>query len=412
MLSFGFSTLAEIKRRLDISPDDLSTDTLLQDILHLTAGSIENEAGRALRRVHAVTEFFTGGNRTIRTSSAPIAQIHSIRESSIRDFSDSDNYTELVQGTDYVLDDDGQVPGKSGVIRRLDTKWSGSVSSPGEIQVVYTGGFISDEEVALSNGTTIINSSNEIQDSGIQRLEASLDEFFYSIVSPSSGVIQFFEFGSFPADDIHSRAIVEFSTKNIILPSWDIVSLEAEFGLRGSTAASHVISAYLLPGPLVLGGSELSDLYDATGGTLVHSFTIASNVLSVQNFSFSDPLVAAARELFNDTLVDGHISFVFKKTVLDNIISELATIENTANSLHPTLTITHRNPAINSFPVPSDLRNANLIQTAYEFQQRKQPGLISKGTKGKFASGFFEMKTLATLLPEVQQIAARYQRPY
>ena len=124
MLDYGFVTLAQFKQRFGISAADTTDDAMLQRLINDTAGMLENAAGRTLRRDHARTEYFRGGEYTIRVACSPIAKIHSIRESETRDFTTSGSYTELVDGTDYVVDEgqDGMRPGETGVIRRLGSK--------------------------------------------------------------------------------------------------------------------------------------------------------------------------------------------------------------------------------------------------------------------------------------------------
>ena len=161
MLPYGFATLAELKARLGINTSITDHNTTLQEIINGVSGAIESIAGRQLRRSHRTVEFFTGGGYLIRTRMAPIAKVHSIRESDTRDFETSDSYEELTEdATDgFMLERDamGRESGASGFIRRLGQKWLGNANSPGLIRVEYTGGYKSEEEIALENATVILS---------------------------------------------------------------------------------------------------------------------------------------------------------------------------------------------------------------------------------------------------------------
>jgi hypothetical protein len=99
---YPFVSLADFKTRLKIS--NATEDDLLSQILEMVSDTLELVgAGRRLRRLHRQREVFNGGERLIRVRTHPIAKIHSIRESSTRDFETSGSYTELTEGTDYVL---------------------------------------------------------------------------------------------------------------------------------------------------------------------------------------------------------------------------------------------------------------------------------------------------------------------
>src|SRR5690606_5539621 len=100
------------------------------------------------RRAENFVEYFDGGGYSLRASLTPIVSVSSIRESETWDFDTSGEYTELTDGTDYVLApgrDPGHrisAPGGSGVIRRRVGRWMGNERSrPGQVRVTYTGGY-------------------------------------------------------------------------------------------------------------------------------------------------------------------------------------------------------------------------------------------------------------------------------
>ena len=191
MLNTGFATVDDLKCRLRFG--DNIDDTLLLEILTATAGAIENAAGRTLRREHARVEVFEGGGRTLRVGVWPIAKVHSIRESEGRDFSDSDNYIELTEDTDYVLQPGPHgMPGSTGIIRRLNANWAGSVKSPGKTQVIYTGGYKTDGEIELEDTTGSLTTSGDILSYGLKQRLTGGSGLAYTYQHEATGDIHCF----------------------------------------------------------------------------------------------------------------------------------------------------------------------------------------------------------------------------
>lgn len=393
MLDYGMVSVEEFKAHVGIK-DDVD-DAVIQRIINMTAATIERAAGRPLRRDHARTEYFPGGGRVIRVDVAPIAQVHSVRESETRNFTDPDQYQELVEGTDYIIDteEDGGRKGESGVLRRLNSKWLGSASNPGQVQVIYTGGYKTDEEVNLENGTiTIGTSQGDVEDYNLYRtsnpvlhsVERDTDEY-YLVGTDRHGILR-------------------FRTAGVMLPTWGISGYTFRHFVRGSVAFLNY-SLYLLSVDPQL--SSLPDLFAAVeNGTFFASAVAVNNTnFGVVTFStLSDDTTA----LMQRSVVDGHITFGF---VRSGDLIQIASTENPQSAIRPTLRITHRSLSSDVFSMPGDLKHANLVQAVHEYQTRKQPGMISQAMRGvAVASGASYLKTQARLLPEVEEIAASYRR--
>jgi len=405
MLDYGFITKAELKTQLTVA--DTVDDALLQQIINLTAGAIESVAGRPLRRDHARAEYFPGGRKTIRVDVSPIAKIHSIRESETRDFSDSDNYEELVEDTDYVLEagaSDGGRPGEGGVIRRLDGKWLGSEDSPGQVQVIYTGGYKADEEAVLENSTTTISAAADISDYTVRRVDA----VSHFVENDSATEIEFH--AAVPAD-AGRFGVVRFSTRgtSIVLPTWIPLQLALSVYIRlaNSTLPSIQIGYICLLDTLDPSSSLPVDIYNAvlTESTFF-PLAMSSAAMTASGGSLSSD---TNRTRIQNALRLEHLSFAFH--TLGTEFAYLASVDHATSALRPQLTIVHRRGISDSFNTPDDLRQANMLQAVHEFQTRKQPGMIAQAMRGvAIASGASYMKTQARLLPEVEAIAMAYRR--
>lgn len=134
-------TTAQVKARLGIT--DTSWDTIIDEIILSVAAQIERAAGRQLRRTTtAVTEKHTGGGRRLAMQHYPIVSgdITSVRESAVRDWTTSGSYTSLTLGTDYVFES-GENDGQSGIFIRLNQDWMGDEDNPGQVQIIYKGGY-------------------------------------------------------------------------------------------------------------------------------------------------------------------------------------------------------------------------------------------------------------------------------
>lgn len=414
MLPYAFATLAEFKRRLGIT--DTVDDTLLQELLNGTAGVIESAAGRTLRRDHARTEYFRGGNRLIQTDLAPIAKVHSIRESSTRDFETSGEYEELEEGTDYVLDPgpDGGRPGENGFIRRLNSKWMGSEISPGQVRVVYTGGFVTDDEIAAQ-------SSGEILD---LRQNSRM-----SLLLPSRNYWLDAEAGHYlsePATVSQESLAVTVADECLILLVFDVrgwlspgsvfsfLSVSAGAAAGGGPLGSPAGRFYLLPAALrpdmCTPAQIVAGLTDAVD---YGSFVAGGGGGVLASTSFVYPLKSAANEVFlRDAVASGFLSFVVKADAGEGELS-VATPYCSTTAYRPGLNANFVALLDTAFGVPADLRNANLLQAVHEYRTKAMPGMISQSLRAStVASGASYLKTAADLLPEVRDIAMRYRRMF
>lgn len=407
----GFATLDEFKARLGIS--DAGDDTLMTEILRSTASLIEMVAGRPLRRRHGRTEILSGGQRTIRLGVEPIAQVHRIRESASRDFVDSDNYTDLVEGTDFIREaGGGGRPGDTGVLRRLGgSNWLGDeLDNAGQIEVVFTGGYKTDDEVELENGTATINSLPSILDYGIKR-QLSLDYDVVRgtiapllVVKDSTGLV---------------RSFFRFDVHGVLFPTWLILGLRLDLYASLVSVGDLSINAFLLS--LDAGGPDLSAIFadlDSSGAAVQFDVTEVIDQTDPYRIRFeipdsADP--AGIKSLANTGVFAGHISvgvmLVDEGTNSDGIA--IQTSEDTVAIQLPKLVIDHRKLADDFNVIPGDLRHGNLLQAVHEYQQRKQPGVLSVSQRGiSVASGAGLKKPSAEILPAVEAIAKSYRLLY
>jgi hypothetical protein len=403
MLPYGFATLAQLKSRLEIG--DTNHDELLQLLINGSAGAIERAAGRTLRREHARTEYFRGGGRAIRLGVAPVVKIHSVRESETRDFETSGSHEELTEGTDWVFDDaDGQQEGETGVLRRLDGgKWLGSERSPGRVQVVYTGGFKSDEEAALENTAVTISSSDQIVDFVAKRAATLGVPSIHTIVDEASADLACVE----SATGDRYRPIFRFDTKNLLLPEWGIVSFEFWYARKRLTGSDIFYNMNLIESGDPASADAVS-LFDAAGSgtTLEARDTDGTNYTLWRYQPSSDAQVA----LIQASLRRGYIGFAMVNIVGQATIN-FASRDHATSTYWPYLVIGHRRLVDDPFSTPDDLRHANLIQAGHEYTTRKSSGFLSqfaRGAAGAAGGGF--LKQSSALLPEVRDIALSYRR--
>ncbi|HUS98633.1 MAG TPA: hypothetical protein VMX97_18055 [Hyphomicrobiaceae bacterium] len=425
MLLDAFATLAELKSWLGIATNDTTDDALLLSMLRGTAGVIEGMAGRPLIRKHAREEVFVGGRETIRIDVPPIAKLHSVRESETRDFETSGAYEELAEGTDFVFDEiGGGREGESGVIRRLDGKWLGSAKSPGRVRVVYTGGFKTDGESEIENARVTLSDASAISIytltmPGTDTYTVSAEYFDDDTPDTSRCILPYY---SIPSSRDYSLGVLRFDLTGLILPTWNLVQCDLYWSnIETDEAKQTTIVPVLFATPdLDPAGSDYESLWDeiSVGGN-GHDVANVSCLSSggwYQNAMLGIMDTSAIVALFQQAAIQGFLAFGFRIYYYgaDYNISMKIAHTSVANPLHrPYVTITHRRSILDPFVVPADLRQANLIQAAHEFQTRRSPGLISTFTRGASVStGGGMMKPTARLLPEVQDVALRYRHLY
>lgn len=404
----GFAPLGELKARLGIKDSD--DDTLLTEILTSTAATIEGIAGRTLRRDHGRTEIHSGGDRTIRLALEPIAKIHEIRESADRDFQTASKFTELVEGTDFVMEagEGGRRPGDSGVVRRIGADWLGDkLNSSGQIRVIYTAGFKTDDEIDIENATTTINSVNKIDDfryiplSGtITRSQENAAQIGFNTVS--SGLIQ-------------ARAFIRFDTEGLLFPIWNLIFMALDTYLS-KTGDIFLVATFLMTIDALLADSQVAwdDVGDNVGDVVLASeytpnLFVSSATPSKVTFQ---GIAQGKRDNFALTTANGHLSFAIQSADIDTG-GTLESTESVTVGERPVLKVTHAASDGGSFNVPGDLRQANLLQSVHEFQTRKIPGIVAAAQRGTtIASGASLLKTVSQVLPQVVGIASRYRRFY
>ena len=139
----GFCTKAEVVTRLNLGADT-SFDSIIDQLVLGVATMMENEAGRQLRQDTGIVEYHTGGTELIQVSVSPLKTTGTvtIRESDSYDWTTAGAYEELTVNEDFIYRP-GELPGTSGIIRRLDQFWLGDERTlPGAIKITYTGGYV------------------------------------------------------------------------------------------------------------------------------------------------------------------------------------------------------------------------------------------------------------------------------
>lgn len=401
-IEFGMATLADLKARLGWNSTD--EDSLLSDYLKASSGAIEAYAGRTLRRVHTRTEVFNGGSDTIQLGVYPIAKIHSVRESETRDFTDSDNYTELTEGTDFVLDSLGEAkrPGETGIVRRLDAPWLGSKTSPGQVQVIYSGGWKTEDEVAAESTSLTISASDYIEGYGIQR---TVSTDFYEFTRVGSDTIYIDqEAGAFA----NIRGVFVIKVEDLLLGSWRLTTADlklASLDYDGSPDCNVVI---IDPNDVAIASATPEEIYDAIADGVVAD-SLGYNAPTRETISLrGDADMVAALER---SVTAGVIAIGFISTLTDDSVSAVYTVEHATEAVRPTLEITHRPSFTDPFAIETDLKHACLLQATYEYQSRSNLGLLTQAQRGvSIASGASIKKEQIDLLPEVRRIASHYKR--
>lgn len=395
------ATVEQAKARLGIRDAETSFDEVLEEILKAVSAEIERAARRRLRRAHRVTEYATGGTRLIALRYYPIANIESVRESETRDFDDEDNYTALIEGTDYVFEPGNGINGHSGIIRRLNQDWLGDESDPGKVQVIYSGGYKTTEEASIENGTVNVSQVERILDFGVfQESQSGFDAEDETEILTS---------------DIQ-RAVVRFNTDGLLLPTWTIIRATLSLSARLQTALSDgaVLRAYVLgdtdpiasmPGVTFAAIASEGQLFNETDDAGIVSETFAAFEMGIQSDSYNDVTENLRKSTTRGFAAFGMIMLPTEQPYF------IASRENATGSLRPSLSIRHQPAFFDAFSMPDDLRSACLLQASHVFQQRRTPGRTESSMRGvSIASGSFEKHDSMQLLPSVQRIAESYRR--
>ncbi len=412
----AFATIDDFKAQIGNFASAADEDDEILAMLRNTAGAIEQAAGRPLRRRHWQTEYFAGGKRVIRTKMSHIAKIHSIRESNTRDFTTSGSYDELTEGTDYVLEvgRNGEDPGESGAIRRLNGNWMGSRQSPAQVQVIYTGGFKTAQELAVEPTGGSIDIQPPTQDFGLFSTYIDVAAQTYGISDTDDATVEL-KYDSYGSILKRFGMIVYFKTDQLIVPNWQIVNgtftIYAKF-ISGITTDIVLRAVPLAVDPLTDDWETLYDAIDAADD--IDTFELddtmtewTKNIFTIQAHLTTD-VTAMARH--------GYIAFALWPTTVTTADSSHKIVsmeEETDVSYRPKLSLKLQVITRDNFIVPDDLRHANLLQAVNNYQTRRNPGMKSQSARGvSIASGHSFMKDPASLLPEVREIADSYRRIY
>ena len=416
------ASIDAIKARLKIT--DSIDDAVLTELALGVSAQIERVAGRSLRRIHQSQEFFAGGHSIIRPAVSPIVSIDWIRESSTRDFETSANYEELVVNEDYVIDAGilgGQL-GESGLIRRLNRDFLGTKSSPNQVKIQYTGGYKTDDEAALENGTAIFSSEAEIETYGILHVRAlGASSGTSSFVDTSSGIYRMTntQVSSPPNPTVASDSylVIRIDTPDIIA-SWIFISLLFEIGIQVYQPGEGDPLPFLLgtTGDVDPRNSSLSSVVDSvrSGDTIIGnpigSISANSEVsMDKESVEITDE---SKLSLIESGVRNGFIGLVLAMDSSSQLpqLSDVGTIENADSEHKPKITLKHRANVADKFAMPADLESACAMQTIHEFQNRTNPGLKSKAARGvSIASGQSISKNPINLLPAVEAIALSYR---
>lgn len=429
MFEGAFASLAELKARQGIGSGDTGDDAVLTELLLGASGAIESCAGRRLRRVHCVTEHFGGGRDLIRVAHAPLAHVHSVRESWDRDFDTAGAYDELVEGVDYVRDaaGEGERPGQGGWLRRLNGPWRGSARNPGMVQVVYTGGYKTADEAALEAlGTVTISGT----------VNTSLAAAFSVAARYSSSVFdgylaQFVNAGACKAGVEYSapvslvnRAALAFLPGAVLLPTWTVTEATLVLKVyRSDGSAVLSVDTFILPYEPRRYLGDLGTLYDligglAAGGVYLDNTTTAvagsPDTVTISIHGDPDHACGANMALLNQVLQDGFLAFALRS---DNEALATPRAMGVCTPLHataanrPTLTLAYRPAVVDDWATPHDLRHACLQQAVADWHARRNPAMKSETMRGvSVASGISYLRDPATLLPSVRDVALRYAR--
>jgi len=403
MYAYGFAATADLKARLGVASADTTDDAALAELLRQTAAAIEACAGRPLRRRHAVAETFPGGTELLFPRVYPIVKVYSIRESDTPDFEDSDEYEELEEGTDFVVEDVQGSPRRA--IRRLGTTWLGDRNgSRHQVRVSYAGGYKTDPELASEPSTGII----ALNTTTSKMLAVQLYE-------DSDGVYELGHNGT--THDVNKAADAELRSlliihgfDDVLLPTWEC------------TVSSLVVKAQGTDGAFASKAGVVNGAIDGSPETVKASVdaaipfglvTWATGGLTAVTYSAGAEILPATIAAFQEAIRRRRIALVFGSNGVQATTGQIATPLNATTGDRPVLNLGVRPITPDPAELPDDLRQANLIQAAHEWLTRKYPGLVTQSMRGSaIASGSALQKQPTTLLPEVDAIAKSYRAMY
>lgn len=426
LLDYPFATIVDMKRRLGYaSPAGTHEhDALMTEILKAVSATIEGAAARPLRRHHARTEYHTGGTDRIRLRVAPVAVIHTIRESASRDFETSGSYTELVETDDYIFQPGDEEKGESGVLIRLNGNWMGNGGNPGQVRVVYTGGYRTTGEDELADTAITIDGDN-LDDFGLRvnniadyttPFDSETAES-YQVLDPAGTTVR--------VQDDRSNldlyfGMFAFNLADFFPATWEAVS--AELSLYSLAPPTGETIELIFPREWFFGNPKYASAENVLIGLVDHPLLVfepdgSYKALDLFNADASSYWTDAEQKAFvQQGIVDGYLgilAFPGSSGVDPFTEHTIYAKEHADADKRPKLIMLCRPTLYDPFTVPGDLRHASLIQGIYEFQHRAQPGIIAASQRGvQIASGASITKNEVHLLPEVLAVAEKYRRLY
>lgn len=423
---FPFATLATLKERLEYDSTDF--DGPLAELLKHVTNVLERTVGRRLRRWHSRSERFTGGYRTIRVGIPPIAHIDYVRESYERDFEDPSKYDELVEGTDYVLDTstDGGLPGETGVIRRLGRNWLGDRESPGQIEVRYTGGWKTEGEQAIEDGTLLVSSADRIMDYVIQRTGST----YYKVYSTGTEDPELpLAYNPTPGDPPERVLLYRFNVADVFVGSWGMQRLTLRFWGRWEDGEPHesdwaTWAVSFREDPRLKSNAEsLFSHWDFYGSTAAanHNWCLGTSGNMDEDWREADIDAHESdnwdhiQENIRATLEEGSYIALLVRLVnpFGNEVIKIASTSHGIADRRPSLEIVHNPSWSDPFDARGDLVHATILQATHEWNTRYNGGLTMAAQRGvSVASGASIGKPQIALLPEVQQILESYVQLY
>ena len=425
----AFATTSELKSRMGIT--DTANDAVLLEILKGTSGAIEAYVGHILRRQHGLRERINCHDRIATLQGFPVAEVHWVRESPTHDFDDPDNYTELVENEDYVLEPANITasPGQYGTIKRIGNRWNYQGHGLMGVEVCYTAGYRTPQEVAAESGTLTIDgatNTSACKSFSVALENRSGEEGEHGVQDAASTTVLVGNVVSSGFNKIH-RGFVVFTLADLLAYSWQVT--EATLGLYFNRSAGSVatsIDGFLIGkrNPLrMMRGPKLEELYEILDDAENQVFEGIANssstfVLSSQTLHSMATLNSASvmKKLNESIRAGGFIAFGFKEdteTVGTSLQGSFCSPTHATSGQRPSLVMKYQATIIDEYGTPDDLRHACLLQAAADFYTRKSGPFIQETQRGvSISSGISYTKGAQDLLPQVKKIADRYRRAY
>lgn len=431
----AFATLAEFRQRIGVVDSNVASDAVFAQFLSEVSADFEQYVGRPLRRQRR-TEILRGGDAFARLAMWPVVKIHSVRESDTGDFETAGAYTELAEFTDWVRPTigAGYARGDGGWLQRIGGDWPTGAT---QVQVVYTAGYLTEQERAAANTETELRPLAGYDDFVISRR-------WDSVADPSNADPSYYEDdnagldGALDPDEElgiggeiydtgppqingYRRGFIVFDLKDVVPLDSTIHVLQLELSVALANAGGPGSYPYkvvlLADDPRAVSKAAAWALLDATDAPTFSSSTSNPSFTRpafqfAQKFSLADAALAIATA----TLRKGFVAFGVKQSTeavpgsLPFNYLRVRSVEDTDTSRRPSLTMRRRLASeFLQHRVPNDLRLACLLQAAAEYQSRSTPMFTAEAARGvTIASGTSYVREPHALLPRVQTILDTY----